>query len=513
MAVLFLRSVAQIREIIISDPSPYGFTVSFRDVSAQEDGFRIYLTPEGGGRFLALTMPASTGTEPGYETGKGVLQTGELEGLDPNTLYAGEIVAYNGSGESDALEFEAYTSPSSAPTSLVISGVTENSMNLTWVAASPAPLSGYLIEFRIGDETEWLPYASVTAVESTYGAVDLPASTLHLWRVVPYNNNGSYAAHAKGPPGNIASATTSVETIRPELVSVDLINSTTIKLTFDEPVTIGDDANVPTISTNGAAATLSAVSGTGTYELQYTLSAAAYAEDIITLSYTQPGDGIQDIAGNTLLTVSAVEVYNLSELTTRLTPRLDFETGVNPGNGWSSSGAVNWGSTTNPLAGLRSGVINPSNTRFTWTNDDGPIGSVYFYFVVRIDSAPTSGTHYMLLVRDALAASVCSLRLGSGMSMALTHGTTVASGSYPITLGGIYHIWVEWIKGTGANGVARLYISTTATKPGSATLSTAIGNATTDMTYIDFSSGSSGSGNKTFDNIDIRSVPIPSNPF
>jgi hypothetical protein len=98
----------------------------------------------------------------------------------------------------------------------------------------------------------------------------------------------------------------------PTLVSATLAeNGTSLSLEFDEAVSAGvgggDDF---TITPSGAAATLSYASGDGTSTRVYTASRALSSTETALLGYVQPGNGIQDAAGNDLASFSGVAITN-----------------------------------------------------------------------------------------------------------------------------------------------------------------------------------------------------------
>jgi hypothetical protein len=88
----------------------------------------------------------------------------------------------------------------------------------------------------------------------------------------------------------------------------------------------------------------------------------------------------------------------------------------------------------------------------------------------------------------------------------IAHGSAIAIGTTPIALNTTYHIWVEWTKGTGANGTMKLYLSTTGTKPAQPDASITTGNgAAVQRIYF----GPTGAGpNAIFDRFLVDDVPI-----
>lgn len=86
-----------------------------------------------------------------------------------------------------------------------------------------------------------------------------------------------------------------------------------ISIVFDEAVEFGAGSNTGfTLATNGAAVTLSYTSGTGTDTLVYATSRTISDTETLTLAYVQPGNGVQDAAGNDLASFSAQAVTNSS---------------------------------------------------------------------------------------------------------------------------------------------------------------------------------------------------------
>lgn len=86
---------------------------------------------------------------------------------------------------------------------------------------------------------------------------------------------------------------------------------TTIVLTADEAITAGAGGNGGlTISASGGAVTATYASGDGTDTVTYNLSRTVYSGETVTCSYTQPGDGWEDGAGNDLATFADAAVTN-----------------------------------------------------------------------------------------------------------------------------------------------------------------------------------------------------------
>lgn len=88
---------------------------------------------------------------------------------------------------------------------------------------------------------------------------------------------------------------------------------TSLTLAFDDTMTsdVGGTGGV-TVSLSGGLATATYSSGDGTSSLVYGLSRTVEAGETGTVSYEQPGDGLQDSSGNELLSFSDQEITNSS---------------------------------------------------------------------------------------------------------------------------------------------------------------------------------------------------------
>ena len=92
----------------------------------------------------------------------------------------------------------------------------------------------------------------------------------------------------------------------------------------------------------------------------------------------------------------------------------------------------------------------------------------------------------------------------------INHGSASAVGTTVIETNTTYHIWVEWSRGTGANGTMNLYISKTVIKPGvpEASITLGDGGAVERIYFGSFSSGF----DVVIDSLFIDDEPIGSNP-
>lgn len=130
----------------------------------------------------------------------------------------------------------------------------------------------------------WPPYnpTNVTATQRHY--TNIPAGLRFSGGTVP----------ADGPD------------VTPPTITASTINSAgaTITMTTDEAVSVGAGGTGGfTLSATGGAVTMTHSSGT-----TYTLSRTVYNTETVTISYTQPGNGFEDLAGNDLATFSGAAV-------------------------------------------------------------------------------------------------------------------------------------------------------------------------------------------------------------
>lgn len=92
----------------------------------------------------------------------------------------------------------------------------------------------------------------------------------------------------------------------------------------------------------------------------------------------------------------------------------------------------------------------------------------------------------------------------------ITHGGTQAVGTFAISANTTYYVWADYTKGTGSDGVAHLYVSSTTTKPGTADATITTGTATTDVASIYY--GQNSTAVYIFDHIIQNPTSIGSNP-
>lgn len=105
-------------------------------------------------------------------------------------------------------------------------------------------------------------------------------------------------------------STQNTDTTPPSLLQASTSpDGSLLRLSFSEIVVFGTSgADNITLSASGGAVTATYSDGSGTSLVTYALSRAVGAGETVTVSYTQPGDGWQDLAGNLLASFSGVPV-------------------------------------------------------------------------------------------------------------------------------------------------------------------------------------------------------------
>lgn len=112
--------------------------------------------------------------------------------------------------------------------------------------------------------------------------------------------------------GQAITNNSTVDVTPPTLTSATIdAAGTSLTLLFNEIVNIGAGGNGGFVVTmSGGASALTYASGAGSNTLVYTLARTIEAGETGTLAYTQPGNGVEDAAGNDLATIGSAAVTN-----------------------------------------------------------------------------------------------------------------------------------------------------------------------------------------------------------
>lgn len=178
--------------------------------------------------------------------------------------------------------------------------------------------------------------------------------------------------------------------------------------------------------------------------------------------------------------------------------------------GWNNGAStVNWDYATSPapLVGSQSVLVGIVETfaNFTAQSD------VWAYFQMNLSAI--SGSQFIFSFRTSADVKVCSLRVLSDGTFRIydTSQTVTASTSAGfISTSTTYHVWVHRTKGSGANELVEAYVATTATKPGSPTVTLNTGTGTADAARVAVEGWND--GNYIYDKIRVAASSIGSNP-
>lgn len=177
-------------------------------------------------------------------------------------------------------------------------------------------------------------------------------------------------------------------------------SGTSFTLTLDENVSFGAGGNGGlTLSATGGAVTATYSSGAGSNVLTYGLSRTIAPSETVTRSYTQPGNGIEDVAGNDLASFSGQAVTNNStaDLTAPTPNPMTFS--VAPAAGGSTFVTM--------TASTASDATGPVQYYFDETTGNaGGTDSGWQTSASYTDTGLTAGTLYTYRVRARDAATV-----------------------------------------------------------------------------------------------------------
>jgi len=328
-----------------------------------------------------------------------------------------------------------------APTFSPGAGTYSSAQNITLTTST----SGALIRYRTDgqDPTRSTGIAYLTPI---------PVSATTTIRAIAYKD---YWADS------VVQSATYTMSIPPVLSSATIPSAgNVINLIFNKAVNVS--GAVPTISMTGGASTLSSPTGAGTSTLSYTLSRTVASGETGTISYTQPGGGIRDIAGNDFASVSGVSVTNISTqsgLTYLLNE--DFETTGAP-SGWTAVGSPNWDYTATALQGSESLNLLYNATRQAISPTFTALSEVRIRMRVRSQGTPAAWFSYLALCNGATPVAYVGITSSDHCAIGWPGDGFNNDIMSPNTT---YYVWVHYIKGTGSNGILSASFNTTNSEP------------------------------------------------
>lgn len=212
-------------------------------------------------------------------------------------------------------------------------------------------------------------------------------------------------------------------------------NGATFTIATSETVSVGAGGNggfALTPTNGGASVTLSYASGSGSSSLVYNTSRTIKSTEVLTLAYTQPGNGVEDAAGNDLVSFSGQSVTNSSTQNAAPTDISLSSTTTTTGSGLNAT--VGTLSTTDPDAGdtftysLVAGTGSTNNASFNISgaslrcNDPATLG--VGTYSVRIQTSDSAANTYA----EAFTISV----IQAGTSAILKRGLVVTDIIQPV---------------------------------------------------------------------------------
>lgn len=234
---------------------------------------------------------------------------------------------------------------------------------------------------------------------------------------------------------------------------------TQLTMVFTEPVTFGAGGNggfVLNSSFEGAIVPAYA-SGVGTNTLVFTLGTVVSSSGICTLAYTQPGNGVEDLAGNDLANIAAQAVTNNSAVATtnpfewhgeNTTVTSGTPAGHSTGDTTATAnGAVSLDATTfyDGTKSIKVAGAN-QNYEFAWNNDLLSPTQGTIEFRLRFTTLGGGQTIFELRV-DANNRIYIDVDSGGYMSLVRVMGGTITRARLnvgTVTTGKWYYVKARW---------------------------------------------------------------------
>jgi hypothetical protein len=193
---------------------------------------------------------------------------------------------------------------------------------------------------------------------------------------------------------------------------------------------------------------------------------------------------------------------------TGFNPFQNFEgTGLDNSETWSTygSGTANPDYTTTALRGTQSLSLVNGGDQIQYYHATADLSTAWVFFRFRKTADWDNATSIAYLM-DSSYNSILSIDPTGATSANLVSGTASTAISYTWANNTTYVVWLKLVKGTGANGVAEIYINTSGTKP-SVTASLSTGSVTTNVAYINLMN-SAQSATFIYDQVMVRGTSI-----
>ncbi len=252
---------------------------------------------------------------------------------------------------------------------------------------------------------------------------------------------------------------------------------TTISLLHSETVNIGVGGNGGWTLTVTPSATMAYASGSGSNTLVYNLNRTVATGESLTISYAQPGNGVEDTNGNDLASISNAAVTNNSTYAscTGFLICQNFETattGYDNSESWTES--VPSGATVSPidttatiLRGTQQLKIIGGSAAVASTYHDWASGKTeaWAHFLFKTPDATPAQASMIFAFRSSSGSNTGTVVLRSNAVLRVQQGSGTAVDTVStLSDNTAYRIFVHWVKSTGANdGIMEVEFTNTAT--------------------------------------------------
>jgi hypothetical protein len=153
--------------------------------------------------------------------------------------------------------------------------------------------------------------------------------------------------------------------------------------------------------------------------------------------------------------------------------------------GWNNSGTPTWGYATSPapLGGYAASLRCTSATTIAYQTYAAQ-NEVWLYVLFNIPALTNDVS--LLALRDSGGTNVATVTVRTtGLLRVNAGGTNGDSSTGLVVAGTTYHLWIRYVKGTGANAIITAYLSTTGTR-GSSVAERTDGTQTNQVAQIRF---------------------------
>jgi hypothetical protein len=172
------------------------------------------------------------------------------------------------------------------------------------------------------------------------------------------------------------------------------------------------------------------------------------------------------------------------------------------------NGTPNWNYTDGHLRGSRSLLLDPTSDAVgvnsaTFTD----ASEIWGHF--RLTALPSSGETTICYFRTSADASMMTLAVMSDGKLDVSHGSTgTQSSAGVVAINTTYHVWIRYKAGSGANGLADIYIGTSGTRNSATHLSITNGDATGSIGILRLQAWPQTTTNFIYDQIYLSTTEI-----